>query len=53
MSGDALVNGTPRQKDAKGKHVRSSTEGSPRKRKSAEESKKNKKNKNKKNKKPE
>eukprot|EP01046_Picozoa_sp_COSAG06_P051967 COSAG06_NODE_8609_length_2116_cov_1.253347_3_plen_102_part_00 len=31
-TGDALVNGTPRQKDAKGKNVRSATKGSPRKR---------------------
>ena len=40
VSGDALVNGTPRQKDGKGKNVRSATKGSPRKRKSAEEGKK-------------
>lgn len=45
VSGDALVNGTPRQKDAKGKNVRSATSGSPRKRKSGEEGKKSKKKK--------
>jgi hypothetical protein len=45
ISGDALVNGTPRQKDAKGKSVRSATEGSQRKRKSAEDGKKKKKKK--------
>lgn len=40
VSGDALVKGTPRQQDAKGKHVRSATESSPRKRKSGQDDQK-------------
>ena len=43
VSGDALVNGTPRQMDVKGKHVRSATESSLRKRKTGQDDQKKKK----------